>query len=114
MTRTWSSQRSDSKARSLQQPLLAGSSSSSSAAAQHGQASADDLEAGLPEAPQTSSVWRLLREARPEGWTLTVATFFLLIGSLANLAVPKIAGTVVHDAEVAYALHHANRKAPVW
>lgn len=84
--------RSPSKRSSLRQPLLPGSSSSN---AQEPHAQAEDLEAGLPEAPQTSSVLRLLREAKPEAWTLSVATFFLLIGSLANLAVPKIAGECV-------------------
>jgi hypothetical protein len=90
MTRTWSERRSTSKrSSSLHQPLLQGSSNaqaSSHASDDH------DLEQGMPEAPQTASVLRLLREARPEAWTLSVATFFLLIGSLANLAVPKIAG----------------------
>lgn len=91
MTRTWSERRSPSKrSSSLRQPLLQGSSSRNAQATSH--ASDDDLEQGVPEAPQTASVLRLLREARPEAWTLSVATFFLLIGSLANLAVPKIAG----------------------
>jgi len=89
MVRTWSPAKQQG---SLRQPLLTGSSSRSSTPAQHGPAADDDVEQGLPEAPQTSSVWRLLREARPEAWALSVATFFLLIGSLANLAVPKIAG----------------------
>lgn len=92
MVRTWSPAKQQG---SLRQPLLTGSSSRSSTPAQHGPAADDDVEQGLPEAPQTSSVWRLLREARPEAWALSVATFFLLIGSLANLAVPKIAGGLI-------------------
>jgi hypothetical protein len=92
MTRTWSERRSPSKrTSSLHQPLLQGSSSSNAHASSHASDN-HDLEQGVPEAPQTASVLRLLREARPEAWTLSVATIFLLIGSLANLAVPKIAG----------------------
>lgn len=71
----------------VRQPLLAPGNDSAAA-----EADVEDLEQGLQEAPQTSSVLRLLREARPEALTLSVASFFLLIGSLANLAVPKIAG----------------------
>jgi ABC-type multidrug transport system fused ATPase/permease subunit len=82
MTRTWSIKRSPSKRGGAHEPLLPGSRS----------APAEDVEQGLAEAPQTASVWRLLREARPEAWALMVATVFLLIGSLANLAVPKTAG----------------------
>lgn len=70
----------------VRQPLLAPGNDSTAAE------DVEDLEQGPPEAPQTSSMLRLLREARPEALTLSVASFFLLIGSLANLAVPKIAG----------------------
>lgn len=75
---------SSSSSGGVRQPLLAPGAAA--------EADVEDLEQGLPEAPQTSSVLRLLREARPEALTLSVASFFLLIGSLANLAVPKIAG----------------------
>lgn len=52
-----------------------------------------DEEAGY--APESSSVLRLLSEARPEAVTVTFGTLFLLLGSLANLAVPKVAGGLV-------------------
>jgi hypothetical protein len=69
----------------VREPLLPGNNISNAQAS-------EDVEQGPPEAPQTASILRLLREARPEAFSLSVATFFLLIGSLANLAVPKIAG----------------------
>lgn len=98
MARTWSSGRSSVKNRDgLRDPLLPGSSSSTRAQQQQHDGEEIDLEQGVPESPQTASVWRLLREARPEAWTLSVATLFLLIGSLANLAVPKIAGVSPHQ-----------------
>lgn len=46
-----------------------------------------DLEAGEAKSP---GVLRLLAEARLEAGTLVLATVFLLIGALANLAVPKV------------------------
>lgn len=70
----------------MREPLLPGNNSN------NGAASEEDVEQGPVEAPQTASILRLLREARPEAFSLSIATFFLLIGSLANLAVPKIAG----------------------
>jgi hypothetical protein len=85
---TRADKRSSSSSGGVRQPLLAPGTSDSGA----GTEDVEDLEQGLPEAPQTSSVLRLLREVRPEAVTLSVASFFLLIGSLANLAVPKIAG----------------------
>eukprot|EP00878_Enallax_costatus_P022154 GHUV01023494.1.p1 GENE.GHUV01023494.1~~GHUV01023494.1.p1 ORF type:complete len:299 (+),score=87.54 GHUV01023494.1:562-1458(+) len=51
-----------------------------------------DIEAGAAKSP---GVLRLLAEARPEAGTLALATIFLLIGALANLAVPKVAGELV-------------------
>jgi hypothetical protein len=71
---------------SVREPLLPGNHSSTAPASE------EDVEQGPVEAPQTASIVRLLREARPEAFSLSIATFFLLIGSLANLAVPKIAG----------------------
>jgi hypothetical protein len=63
---------STTKQRELQQPLLQ-----------------TDVEAPA-EQQSSSNVLRLLAEARPEACTLTLATIFLLIGALANLAVPKL------------------------
>jgi ABC-type multidrug transport system fused ATPase/permease subunit len=40
-------------------------------------------------------VRRLLSEARPEASSLAIGTFFLLISSLANLALPKVAGGLI-------------------
>ena len=68
-----------SNASGIRQPLLA--------------ADREDIEAY--EAPDTSSVGRLLSEARPEASSLVIGTFFLLISSLANLALPKVAGGLI-------------------
>jgi hypothetical protein len=40
-------------------------------------------------------VFRLLAEAKPEAGTITIATFFLFIAALTNLAIPKIAGRLI-------------------
>jgi hypothetical protein len=40
-------------------------------------------------------VFRLLAEANPEAGTITIATFFLFIAALTNLAIPKIAGRLI-------------------
>eukprot|EP00775_Hariotina_reticulata_P009936 gene9936-10091_t len=75
------------KQRELQQPLLQ-----------------TDVEAPA-EQHSSSNVFRLLAEAKPEACTLTVATFFLLIGALANLAVPKVAGGLVDSCTQAASGH---------
>lgn len=49
-----------------------------------------DLESGAR--PDSPGVLRLLAESRSEAGTLVLATIFLLIGALANLAVPKVGG----------------------
>lgn len=85
----------DKRSGGLRQPLLGGANrTDSTPAAAANDSNEVDLEQGPAEAPQTASVWRLLREARPEALTLTIATLCLLIGSLASLAVPKIAGNL--------------------
>jgi hypothetical protein len=76
----------------LAQPLLLQQRRSGRRAADEHAAPGDDVETGLAPAPQTSSILRLLREGRPERWTLLLASLFLAVGSLATLAVPKLAG----------------------
>ncbi|WIA16896.1 hypothetical protein OEZ85_013823 [Tetradesmus obliquus] len=60
------------------------------AAAPAAPAAAADADA----APRVG-VLRLLSEAKPEAGTITIATFFLFIAALANLAIPKIAGRLI-------------------
>jgi hypothetical protein len=61
-----------------------------STAAAAGTTAAADAEA----APRVG-VLRLLAEAKPEAGTITIATLFLFIAALANLAIPKIAGRLI-------------------
>uniref|UniRef100_A0A383WD81 Uncharacterized protein n=1 Tax=Tetradesmus obliquus TaxID=3088 RepID=A0A383WD81_TETOB len=51
-------------------------------------------DADADAAPRVG-VLRLLAEAKPEAGTITIATFFLFIAALANLAIPKIAGRLI-------------------
>jgi len=52
-----------------------------------------------PENPRPVLSWagarRLLAEARPEAWRISVATICLAVGSVANLGLPAIAGNIV-------------------
>lgn len=63
-----------------------------------------DLEAGEAKSP---GVLRLLAEARTEAGTLVLATLFLLISALANLAVPKVSLSVLLPTASSNSVVHA-------
>jgi hypothetical protein len=76
-------------------PATTSPSAAAAAAATAAAAVAAGPAAAEAEAIPRVGVFRLLAEAKPEAGTITVATFFLFIAALANLAIPKIAGRLI-------------------
>ncbi|KAF6264784.1 P-loop containing nucleoside triphosphate hydrolase protein [Scenedesmus sp. NREL 46B-D3] len=84
------------------QPLLQNAADATDVEAPHPAASASAaaaVAAGPAAAESDASprvgVLRLLAEAKPEAAAISVATFFLFIAALTNLAIPKIAGMLI-------------------
>eukprot|EP00475_Leptophrys_vorax_P015304 TRINITY_DN21672_c0_g1_i1.p1 TRINITY_DN21672_c0_g1~~TRINITY_DN21672_c0_g1_i1.p1 ORF type:complete len:708 (+),score=183.27 TRINITY_DN21672_c0_g1_i1:19-2142(+) len=58
-------------------------------------AASDSSSHSRPKVSNSQGICRLIRQAGPEKWLILLATFSLLLNSLANLAIPRYFGIVV-------------------